>query len=80
MLRIDHGVLNPFSEKAPNILEAKLLRGDLSDSIFQKKQITISIPIYVSKSDVLPLPQRGSGQAQAKPPPPSAVTPHPVGA
>ena len=37
MLRIDHGVLDPFSKKAPNILEAKLLRRDLSDSTFPEK-------------------------------------------
>ena len=35
MLRIDHGVVDPFSEKASKSLEAKLLCRDLSDSILQ---------------------------------------------
>ena len=38
MLRIDHGVLDPFSELSSIFLEAKLLRRDLSNSIFQTKK------------------------------------------
>ena len=48
MLRIDHGVVDPFSEKASNILEAKLLCGDLSDSTFPKKtnhHLAIDLPL-----------------------------------
>ena len=38
MLRIDHGVLDPFSEESSIFLKAKLLRRALSNSIFPNKK------------------------------------------
>jgi hypothetical protein len=82
MLRIDHGVLDPFSELSSIFLGAKLLRRDLSNSFFQKKIITTSMQIYISETDVLPCHQRGfassTSQAQAKPPRISVVIPDPL--
>jgi hypothetical protein len=85
MPRIDHGVLDPLSEESSIFLEAKLLRRGLSNSIFQKKRITISVPIYLSESHVLPVRQRvhakhkaSTSQAQGKHAPPSVVIPDPL--
>jgi hypothetical protein len=82
MLRIDHGVLDHFSEEYSIFIKAKLLRRDLPNSIFQKKLITISIPIHLSENNVLPVPQRrfapSKRQAQGKHPPPSSVIPDPL--